>query len=191
MRKHNGMRPQDILILLKLVSLGDTKWRYADVAKALYISQSEVAEGLHRNMQARLIAPDKRRVFRSALMEFLTHGIKYVFPTEPGAIVRGVPTAHSAAPLSDRIAEGEESYVWPSDEGTMRGQAIQPLYPTTVAAALADPEFYKLLALVDALRVGKAREQKIAIEELRKRIQGDAYSPYEPSRIGNRSPGIG
>ena len=184
------MRPQDVLLLLKLVSLGDAEWRYVDVAKSLRISQSEVAEGLHRNMQARLVSPDKRRVFRSALLEFLTHGLKYVFPTQPGAIVRGIPTAHGAPPLSDHISS-EEVYVWPTDQGTARGQAIIPLYPTVVEAAANDPQLYELLALVDAIRVGRVREQKIAIDELRKRIQGDAYSPNELRGAEHCSPRLG
>lgn len=190
MRKHNGMRPQDVLILLKLVALGDRPWRYVDLSKSLHISQSEVAEGLHRNMQARLVGPDKRVLLRSSLMEFLTHGLKYVFPIEPGAITWGMPTAHSAAPLAEEIVGEGEQYVWPSEEvGTCRGQAIAPLYPSAIPAAQEDGALYALLALVDALRVGRAREQKLAIEALKKRIQGDVYVQQEFSGSGPRGTG--
>jgi len=50
------MWPQDIVILLKMVSLGERPWRYSDLAQALHISQSEVAEALNRCRQARLRA---------------------------------------------------------------------------------------------------------------------------------------
>ena len=169
MRKHNGMRPQDVVILLKIILLGDSQWRYSDIAASLQISQSEVAEALNRSKQARLVDASKRKVFRASFMEFLTYGVKYVFPAQPGAVVRGIPTAHSARPLSEIILS-EEMYVWPSSLGNIRGQAVMPLYPSVVKAIRQDPQLYEMLALLDAVRVGRAREQKIAVEELRKRI---------------------
>jgi hypothetical protein len=187
MRKHNGMRPQDILILLKLITLGEQPWRYYDVAQALHISQSEVAEGLHRCQQARLVAPNKRKVFRTSLLEFLVHGLKYVFPVQPGPITRGIATAHSAPPLAELIiSEGGDAYVWPSDSGTLRGQAIAPLYPTVVAACSQDADLYELLALIDALRVGRAREQKLAITTLTHRIKEEDYDGKDREHAGDR-----
>lgn len=163
------MRPQDVVILLKIVLLGEQPWRYSDISASLVISQSEVAEALNRSKQARLIDASKRKVFRASFMEFLTYGLKYVFPAQPGAVVRGIPTAHSAKPLSELILS-EEMYVWPSPMGNMRGQAVVPLYTNTIQAIRQDPQLYEMLALLDAIRVGRAREQKIAVEELRKRI---------------------
>ena len=170
------MRPQDVVILLKIVLLGDTPWRYSDISASLVISQSEVAEALNRSKQARLIDASKKKVFRASFMEFLTYGLKYVFPAQPGAVVRGVPTAHSAKPLSELILS-EEMYVWPSPMGNIRGQAVVPLYANAIQAIRQDPQLYEMLALLDAIRVGRAREQKIAIEELKKRIMSElAYA---------------
>jgi hypothetical protein len=87
----------------------------------------------------------------------------------PGAPTRGVPTAHSAKPLSDLIAGGD-AFVWPHVDGTVRGQAIAPLYPTVPDACLGDERLYELLALVDALRVGRARERELAVKELEARL---------------------
>jgi hypothetical protein len=50
------------------------------------------------------------------------------------------------------------------------GLTISPLYPTVPAAARHDPMLYELLALVDALRVGRAREQTLAREMLARRL---------------------
>ena len=74
---------------------------------------------------------------KQPLMDFIQYGLKYAFPQQPGAIVRGVPTAHSMSPLSEEINSGE-NYVWPYARGQMRGQAIVPLYATAVQAALTD-----------------------------------------------------
>lgn len=169
------MRPQDVVILLKVITLGEAKWRYSDIAQSLHMSQSEVAEALNRSKLARLVDNSKKRVFRSSFMEFLTYGLKYVFPAQPGALVRGIPTAHAARPLSDLISTGDEIYVWPTPMGNMRGQGIVPLYPSIIKAIRHDPALYELLALCDAIRVGRAREVKVAVEELSKRIKLEAY----------------
>jgi hypothetical protein len=105
-----------------------------------------------------------------ALMDFLQYGIKYVFPQKPGPVVRGIPTSHSASPLKEQI-QSSEDYVWPYAKGTIRGHSILPLYASVPEAALKDNDLYELLALVDAIRVGRAREKEIAINELKKRLQ--------------------
>src|SRR5688500_1853332 len=107
MKAQNGMKPQDILILLKLVCLKDYKWRYSDLAHLLEMSQSEVFESLERSRIACLVDGEKRKVFRSALTEFLNYGLKYAFPAEPGSLCRGMPTAHSAPPLAGKIVSSD------------------------------------------------------------------------------------
>ena len=102
-------------------------------------------------------------------MEFLQYGLKYTFPIKPGPVVRGLPTSHSASPLKDEI-QSTEAYVWPYAKGTVRGHSILPLHPSVPAAALKDEKLYALLALADALRVGRAREKELALVELRKRL---------------------
>ena len=84
-------------------------------------------------------------------------------------LVRGIPTAHSAAPLNLEI-QSDENYVWPYAKGKTRGQAITPLYKSVPEAVQRDKMLYELLALVDAVRVGKVREQKLAMELLKKKI---------------------
>ena len=171
MKKHNGMRPQDIVVLLKIISLQNQKWRNIDIANALHLSPSEVSEALNRSKISKLIDGKKKSVNSNSFKEFLVYGLKYVFPVEPGAIVRGVPTAHSAPPISEVISQGEDIYVWPYANGDTRGQAIDPLYKTIPEVAQKDKSFYELLAIADVLRVGRAREIKIAIVELEKRMK--------------------
>jgi len=43
-----------------------------------------------------------------------------------------------------------------------RGATIEPLYAAAPATAKGNPAFYDLLTLVDALRVGRARERQRA-----------------------------
>jgi hypothetical protein len=51
------------------------------------------------------------------------------------------------------------------------GIALEPLYKTVPEASLRDPSLYELLALVDAIRDGRARERKIAEKELINRLR--------------------
>lgn len=169
MKKHSGMRPHDILVLLKIAAKGTQPWYMKDLSIELGISASEVSESLNRSAFAGLLTQDKTRLMHTALLEFLEHGLRYVYPQQPGALVRGMATAHSAQPLHDLI-QSEEAYVWPYAEGTVRGQAIEPLHPKLPEACLKDPAFYELVALCDALRVGRAREKQLAVQELKNRI---------------------
>jgi hypothetical protein len=169
MKKHSGMRPQDIVVLLKIAALGDIPWMMKNLSIALGISASEVSESLHRSAIAGLISQDKTRLMKLSILDFLEHGLRYVYPQRPGSIVRGIPTAHSAPPLNIDIGSGDQ-YVWPYSEGSVRGESIEPLHPKVPEACLKDPVFYEYMALCDALRVGKVREKNLAIKELRKRL---------------------
>jgi hypothetical protein len=165
----NPIKPQDIFILLKIIALGDSHWQQVSMASALGISQSEVSQSVARSQYAGLLFANGKEVMKSALLEFLQHGIAYAFPQKPGPMARGMATAHAASPLKELI-DSTESYVWPYAKGQERGQSIAPLYPTVPQAAREDPKLYELLALTDALRVGKAREKTLAVEELKKRL---------------------
>jgi hypothetical protein len=163
------LKPQDVLLLLKIVSDDHPSWNQKIVAEALGLSQSEVSEGVARCKYAGLLAPNGKTVMKLGLMEFLQYGLRYVFPQKPGAVVRGVPTSHSALPLKAQI-QSNENYVWPYGKGTVRGHSIQPLYPSVPEAALKDEKLHELLALADALRVGRVRERELAVVELNKRL---------------------
>ncbi len=163
------MRPQDVIILLKLLTIKEPIWQYRDLASSLFISISEISESLNRSHIAGLVDESKRKVHRKSLMEFIEFGLHYVFPQFPGSMVTGIPTAHSYKFYASKFAS-ELNYVWPDDKGTMRGLSIEPLYKTVVKAVKEDEQLYKLLASIDIIRVGKAREMKVAIAELKKTI---------------------
>ena len=164
------MKPQDVLLLLKIISMNNQSWNQKPIAEALGMSQSEISESVARSKYAGLLDPSGKQVMKLSLMDFLQFGIRYVFPQKPGPVVRGIPTSHSASPLNNEI-QSTENYVWPYAKGTMRGHSIIPLYTSVPKAALKDKDLYELLAMVDALRVGRAREKEIAITELKKRLQ--------------------
>jgi hypothetical protein len=165
------LKPQDILVLLKLHAWPDADWTYAELAKRLYMSTSEVHAALKRSAAAGLFDTESRQVRKQPLLEFLVHGIRYAFFARPGALSRGIPTAHSAEPLKTQIVSNpSDIYVWADRHGTVKGQAIDPLYKSVPEAAKQDQKLYEMLCLVDAIRVGRMRERQLATQVLEQRL---------------------
>lgn len=165
MRSHNGMRPQDIVILLKIIIKEREPWQNKDLAGELFLSPAEISLSLQRNAVAGLIDSEKKKVHRQTFMEFLEYGFHVVFPVKPGGITRGLPTAHSH-PFMQQYFKSDRPYVWPDIMGNEIGESIIPLYDNVVKAAQLDQNLYKMLALLDVIRVGKTRELRVALEEL-------------------------
>jgi hypothetical protein len=166
------LKPQDVVVVLKLVGSQKRRPTYAQLASDLSMSQSEVHASIRRARAAKLLLGpelgDKPNL--QALEEFLVHGVKYAFPAEKGAITRGLPTAHAAEPLREKLTQQEPPPVWPFESGSKRGYAFLPLYKRVPEAALKDRDLYELLALLDAIRGGAARERDLATRELSKRL---------------------
>lgn len=168
------LKPQDVLVVLKLLAMGQKSWSYAWLAVQLGMSPSQLHSAVKRALAARLavrkgdeIVPNIRN-----LEEFLVHGLKYAFVPEQGEMTRGIPTGYAAPPLNSHFVSTEEPPpVWPDANGEVRGSAFSPLYNLAPRAALSDPKLYELLVLVDAIRGGRAREREIAIKELKKRLE--------------------
>lgn len=165
------LKPVDVVVGLRLAEAPGAK--YAQLSADLGISSSTAHEAVRRLDAAGLLRPNSRELNRLAFREFLVHGVRYAFPARPGEEARGVPTAHAAPPLANHIVSGH-AYVWPSASGPSSGQSVAPLYPAAVQLPERCPSVYESLALVDALRVGRARERKLAAEALAKKLEAAA-----------------
>lgn len=182
------LKPQDVVVVLKLVIMGSQPWTYAKISEELSVSASQVYRSVDRAevallLRAASLSPpppgtSKRETVHSILAiasnvkEFLIYGVKYAFPVHRGGLVRGMPTAHAAAPLDRQISSSDPPPVWPTPDGWQRGTEFSPLSKNVPQAARRDQKLYELLALVDAIRDGRARERDIAVQELTKRIDG-------------------
>jgi hypothetical protein len=170
------LKPQDVLVLLKLAVRSDAVWSYAQIAASLGLSASEVHAAIKRALLARLAVmrgPKAIGVHPQNILEFLVHGVKYAFPVVRGPITRGHPTGYAAPVLRKRIVDGEGlPPVWPDAEGPVRGESFSPLYASqaVIRAILADPPMYDATALVDAIRGGSARERQVATELLERLV---------------------
>jgi len=190
------MKSQDIFILLKLVSLSQQEQfseisaaydsedmspvsdRYSarGLASALGISKTEVNASINRSIAIGMAKHEREtgypRANKAALLEFICHGLKYVFPVKPAEIVRGIPTAFAAPGLEGVLmSAGDYIYVWPDAKGKEKGQSVTPLFKSVPEAVKKDPRLYEYLALVDAIRLGNPRESKLANSRLEERLK--------------------
>jgi hypothetical protein len=174
-----SLKPQDVIVAVRVALRRGSKESYAELARGVQLSTSEVHSSVFRLGAAGLIDIKERRPRVANLLEFLEHGVRYAFVSDVRGVTRGVPTAHSAPPLSDEIASAPSGpladlrdvpIVWAHPEGTVRGESLEPLYPSAVDAALMDPALHEGLALVDAIRIGRSRERTLAIGLLRKKF---------------------
>jgi hypothetical protein len=178
-----GLRPQDVFVLAKLLSYQGGRPSMAQMGMDLSISPSEVHAALQRLTHARLVAGDTdgHRPLLAAVAEFLVHGVKYAFPPKRGGITRGLPTSYAAPPLNRDIDAGSDPPpVWPCADGSVRGVALDPLHKSAPDAARRDPVLYEYLALIDALREGRARERTIAEKELLARLGSHRHAEPQP-----------
>lgn len=169
-----ALKPQDLYVVLALASRpAPPASLYPDLAALTGLAISAVHASLKRAAVSRLVLFHDRKpqVVKTALLEFLEHGARYAFPPVQGGLTRGIPTAYAAEPLSKVIApSADPPPVWPHPKGKTRGLMLAPLYPSVPEAASKDMALYAALALLDALRMGQAREREAALKLLKARF---------------------
>ncbi len=215
------LKPQDLLVALKLVALGSERWTYARLAKELGLSASEAHAGVQRCLRSGLLVENltvnlEDQATREALLsrdiypvkplrrrgkpandagnpvrphdrllaEFVIHGARFVFVPDRLPLAVGVPTSHSAPAFAGVFAPGSTDFVWPHPNGQVRGQGIEPLHPNVPFAAMQDAKLYEMLALFDALRIGRARERGMAIDRLAAILDPHTPRPPKPAPKG-------
>jgi predicted transcriptional regulator len=169
-----ALKPQDIVVCLKLAVWPDEPWTYETLALSLGPSASETHAAMQRLREARLLDSTQRRPLKRNFLEMLTGGIKYFYAVKTQGQITGIPTAYAAAPLKGHLLDlggGFPPPVWPWPDGEIYGLEITPLYRTVPWAAQQDPQLYELLALVDAIRMHTPRVSRLAGDLLHARIE--------------------
>jgi hypothetical protein len=160
------LKGHDLLVLLKRAAHPTQAFTYAALGDAVHLGASQVHRSVRRCLIAGLAISTGRgqwQTVRSALVEFAVHGVRYAFPASLGPVKRGIPTSFGTLPLSARINSAPgEAPVWAHPKGAVRGPSVSPICSTAPDAALIDPKLHRLLALLDALRMGRARERELA-----------------------------
>jgi len=182
------LRPQEVLVTCKLLLLGRSDWTFAALAKDLYMSASEVHASVGRARMAGILSPssaERPRVSRPQLLSLVGTSVRDVFFAIRGALVPGVPTSTSAACLQGLFPSRRAvPQVWACAAGRnlVTGESVSPIYPSVPAACQRDARLYRLMALVDVVRVGEPAEQRLAVDLLRRAILRDDHGEVPPGK---------
>jgi hypothetical protein len=166
------IKKSDIYVLSGLLA-HEGEWSYRSLADRLHVPHPVVQRALSRTQDAGLYSAERRAVHVPHFEEFALHALRFVAPTQMGALVPGVPAAWAAEPMAGAIRSSgnEPPPVWPYARGQVRGQAIEPLHPAAPEAAEGWPELGEVLALLDSLRAGDARVRQVAGDLLLRTLQ--------------------
>lgn len=166
MIKQDTMRPVDLVVALALaVERALVSATFSQLGQSLGVSASTAHSAVKRLQATGLLRPGSHEPNTRELLNFLEFGAKHAFPPVVGREVRGVPTAHSGPALSG-VIEDVTPIVWPDPAGEVRGVSLAPLYNKATTLPSRSPKLYAALTLVDAMRVGQARERNAARSEL-------------------------
>ena len=83
-----ALKPQDIMVLLKLIANDGNDWTYNGLAVELGMSHSEVHGAAKRALAAQLAVKREDRLTPNIrnFVEFIVHGLRFVFFPEWGRI---------------------------------------------------------------------------------------------------------
>ena len=168
------LRPPDVLVVAKLAANSDEVIDYASLGRSLGLSKAAAHNSVRRAQNAGLISVGLS-IRRRAVAEMLVFGVRYFVPTHLGAESRGIPTSHGVSPLLEHFGVRDDAPVWPATNGKARGPSIEPIYETVPLAIAQDERLHSLLALVDALRIGRAREINLAKAEIQRLFEVPAW----------------
>lgn len=163
------LKPQDLLVALD-IALHKSRPTYAQLAQSLHIGVGTAHAALASAKAAQLVSTTGEAVVGN-LIEFLIHGARYAFyPVRTGP-ARGVPTGAAQSALSERLAGDRTPLVWPESSGRARGDGLEPIYPTVPRIAARDPKLHVVLAALDLIRTGSARERSVAAEVIQETME--------------------
>lgn len=159
--RQQTLRPGDVVVALQVALSPEAP--LAALAEQSGRSLGEVHNAIARLRTAGLMDPERRRVEREPLMQFVRWGVPYAYPPAIGGGTVGVATATLNTSAGGSVSAPEAvEFVWASAEGTSRGTALEPLHSRVPEIAGRNAPLYALLSAVDLIRVGGARERAAA-----------------------------
>ena len=163
MRQSTRLSTTDVAVLLHLLVHPDAS--YGDMAAMLGVGKATAHASVARLLRSGLAHAVGQSGVAAALGpagEFLQYGAAYAFPAVTVPRARGIRTGFAAPGNEGLNALDVFPMVWPSRLGNAFGMGVTPLVPRAPDVSFRDPALYRLLALVDVLRLGDARAREVA-----------------------------
>ena len=159
------LKPQDLLVAL-YAATHEGGQTFAQMAAHLHLGLSTAHTAYQSAKEARLLGPDGHPD-KQRIADFTVYGAPVAYPGRVGGRIRGVRTAWTAAPIDGLFAiPSGQHYVWPDRKGDTRGLSLEPIHRAAVGISRSCGKIYAILALIDIIRVGGARERGVAAEQI-------------------------
>lgn len=150
-----------------LIERAEGHWSPAQVRRQLDIPKATLSKALERLREAGIV---REAFINRAVLAGLLPLLPSLVPARPHSevLVPGLRTGVAAPGFQGHI-RAEPALVWQLDGGPDLGLAIPPLHPRIPARVheRQDPAHYGLLAFLDAIRGGRAREVAYGVQGVR------------------------
>jgi hypothetical protein len=168
MQKQLVLKPQDLLVTVKVAVNRNREFLLQELATELFLPLSTLHGSIGRAEEARLLSRSSGsiRAIRPSLKDFMVYGARYAYPGNLGPPAKGIPTAIAGPSLAIHFNKVDLPPVWPTPTGEVWGAGLLPIHPSVPRAAGIDAALYEALSLLDAIRIGAARERELAIAQL-------------------------
>lgn len=164
------LKPQDTLLAIKYWSIKAQGQRLGvrEIAESIKVSIGEISKSTRRLITAHLIVErdGEFNAEKSALLEWLTYGVRYAYPIENTGYGRGMPTSWNCPLVKTDVVPPKPPIAWSVSGGSVDGTLICPIHESVPFAASNDELLYEALSLMEAIRGGRPRELAIAREAL-------------------------
>ena len=151
MRQNRVIKPQDIVILGKLIS--EKLWpSQKEIADSLNLSQAEISHALNTLDHIGLINLSNKKINKLAITEFVTHALKYLYPIEKKGTGRGILIGPSSSIFKEKVRSDDYNYIWPNSNGDSKGIIVTPLLPELSSTVLSNEIMCQFLNVVEVFR---------------------------------------
>lgn len=159
------LKPQDVAVMLKLISRGPRNWQSKELAVELMLSNSELSASFQRIALAGMMEPGRMVVNTHGFLSYLLGRFKDYYPVKKREMCYGFPFTPTVAE-DDRMVYGtKEMWVWKEAGGNVYGMGVEPFFPQSVRCARYDSNMYQLLGLCEAIRVSEDVEELTLMAE--------------------------
>ena len=185
------LKPQDLLVLLKVAAHPPQRWTYAALGEALCMSASEAHASVKRAVASGFaVAPSRAEwsPVRPNLLEFMLHGVRYVWPAAVG------PVNFSNRWCPYAVETAEPAHLGASITiGLVSAVAFVAIKPEAFAGRggdyLSSPDIEDVFNIVDG-REELAKELTAAPAEIRQAVGEALGRLLADPNVANVLPGI-
>jgi hypothetical protein len=167
------MKPQDILIALKILANPDTPFRQMDLALSLHLSISEISRALNRLASQHLYIKANKTIAVPQFLYFIEHAAPFIFRLNRTGPTSGNPLFQSQWVQQNRYNPPIQ-WGWEGHHGTQNLHGYSPFHKSVPKACAKDSAFRRMVLLFEHSLITEGDERNRALVQLRKWIESNS-----------------